>query len=354
MTTTIPPMMWASTFSKYGSPDGVVEYKQVPTTHLTTPPSQPDKDDTIIVKLSASAYNPGDSHVLSGSTSMIFPIPFPDAILGMDYSGTIISIGPKATGSFTIGDKIYGTRKTPDGKGTHAEYVRISTSKDVIYKIPDTITEIQAASVGIGALTAINALCNYGGLDKIESGAKVLIVGASGGVGSWGCKIAKRLGATVTGVCSGKNKGFVEGLGVDRVVCYDEKPVKEQLNVVDEFDVILDCVGDDSYWTLAKIILKPKGKFVTVVGPVLNGEGGATLKNVMSILGAQMGRSFSSRTYSMVFDLKNGQFAKVAGWLADGSLTPPPILTTMHLKDAVLAFKSGNSHRTVGKIVLTR
>ncbi|KAJ3309809.1 hypothetical protein HDU76_003514 [Blyttiomyces sp. JEL0837] len=338
MTTTIPSMMWASTFSKYGPPDEVIEYKQVPTTHLTTAPPQPDKDDTIVVKLSASAYNPGDSHVLCGSTSMIFPIPFPDATLGMDYSGTIISIGPKATGNLQIGDKIYGIRKTPDGKGTFADYTLLSTSKDVIYKIPDTITEIQAASVGIAGLTAVNALCNYGGLDKMDgNGVKVLIVGASGGVGSWGCKIAKRLGANVTAVCPGKNRGFVEGLGVDRVVCYDERPVKEQLNVVDEFDLILDCVGDDSYWTLAQIILKPKSKFVTVVGPVLNGEGGATLKNVITILGAQIARSFSfsSRT------LKNEEFAKVAGWLADGSLTPPNILTTLHLKDAVLAFKSG-------------
>jgi NADPH:quinone reductase-like Zn-dependent oxidoreductase len=175
-----------------------------------------------------------------------------DPRLGIDFAGTVESVGKDVT-KFKPGDEIFG------GKGgALAEYVTVRESGSIALKPPNTGFE-QAAGSYVAALTALQALRDRA---AIKPGQKVLINGASGGVGTFAVQIARWLGAEVTGVCSTRNVGLVRSLGADRVIDYTQEDFTDS---TDRYDVVMDNVVNRPMLDIRRV-LKPGGKYLVIGG----------------------------------------------------------------------------------------
>src|SRR5438128_8923738 len=221
-------------------------------------------DDQILVRVRAASVNPYDWHFIEGTPKIMRAMGVglrkpKDTRVGVDFAGTVEAVGknPAAAGQFKPGDEVFG------GKGgAFADYVCPRAGRAVALK-PANITFEQAASVNIAGITALQALRDKG---KVQSGQKVLINGASGGVGTFAVQIAKSLGADVTGVCSTRNVDLVRSLGADHVIDY----TKEDFTKGDQlYDVILDNVTNHSLLECRRA-LKPKGAYVLIGGGGVN------------------------------------------------------------------------------------
>lgn len=211
----------------------------------------------VLVKVHAAAVNPYDWHNLRGSPYVMrlgTGIGAPDdPRLGVDFAGTVEAVGDNVQ-RFRPGDAVFG-----GASGAFAEYVLVRENGAVALK-PDNVTFEQAASVAIAATTALQALRDKG---KIEAGDKVLINGASGGVGTFAVQIAKAFGAEVTGVCSTRNLEMVRSIGADHVFDYTRENYTES---GERYDLIVDMVGNHPLLA-NKRVLQPDGIFVLVGGP---------------------------------------------------------------------------------------
>ncbi|MGM7682613.1 NAD(P)-dependent alcohol dehydrogenase [Cytobacillus sp. Hm23] len=231
--------MKAIVFTKYGSPD-VLQYKEV---------AKPiPKEGEVLVKVNAAAANPLDWRFMRAK-------PFLARIenglfkpknmqLGADIAGKIVEVGSNVT-HFKIGDEVFG-EKFETGLGGFAEYVSIPEGALVMK--PANISFEEAAAVPIAALTALQGLRNEG---KIQPGQKVLINGASGGLGTFAVQISKAIGAEVTGVCSTKNVELVRSIGADNVIDYTKD---DFTNNGIEYDLIFDAVGNRSVSDLERAL----------------------------------------------------------------------------------------------------
>jgi NADPH:quinone reductase-like Zn-dependent oxidoreductase len=174
---------------------------------------------------------------------------------GTDFSGVVEAVGKNVT-NFKLGDEVFGAKN-----GAVAEYICVKAERAVVMK-PSNVTFEQAGSVAVAGLTALQGLRDKG---HIQAGQKVLINGASGGVGTFAVQIAKVFGAEVTGVCSTRNVDLVKSIGADHVIDY----TKEDFTKSDQrYDVIYDLVGNHSFSERRKL-LTPNGICV------LAGIGGA-------------------------------------------------------------------------------
>src|SRR5213076_1858137 len=193
-------------------------------------------DDQILVRVRAASVNPYDWHFVEGTPYVMRAMGVglrkpKDIQLGVDFSGTVEAVGKNVT-QFKPGDEVFGGRG-----GAFAEYVCPRANRAVALK-PANGTFEQAASVNIAGITSLQAIRDKG---KVQSGQKVLINGASGGVGTFAVQIAKSLGAEVTGVCSTRNDDMVRSIGADRVVDYS---VADYTREGRRYDVIIDCIGN--------------------------------------------------------------------------------------------------------------
>lgn len=232
----------------YGSPD-VMEFVDA---------AKPvAKHDEVIVQVKAASVNPLDWHYMRGSPYLMrlsSGLGAPDdSRAGVDFAGVVESVGKDVT-KFSPGDAVFGGRN-----GAFAEYVVIPEDR-AIARIPAGIAFEQAAGVPIAAVTALQALREKGGL---KSGQKVLINGASGGVGTYAVQIAKAMGADVTGVCSTRNVEMVQSLGADTVVDYKNDDYTQR---DERYDLIVDNVGNRSL-SANRGVLKDGGTMVLVGGP---------------------------------------------------------------------------------------
>jgi NADPH:quinone reductase-like Zn-dependent oxidoreductase len=214
------------------------------------------EDDQVLVRVRAAAVNPLDWHYMRG-TPYIMRIESglrkpKDTRFGVDYAGTVEAIGRDVT-QFKPGDDVFGARS-----GALAEYVAVRADRAVVVK-PANLTFEQAASIPVAAITALQGLRDKG---KVQPGQKVLINGASGGVGTFAVQIAKSFGAHVTGVCSTRNVEMVRSLGADQVIDYT---TEDYTRSAQRYDVILDNVGNRSL-SENRRILKPEGRFVLIGG----------------------------------------------------------------------------------------
>ena len=213
-------------------------------------------DGQVLVKVRAAAVNPLDWHFIRGTPYLMrlsSGLRKPKVTrLGVDFAGTVEAVGPNVT-RFKAGDEVFGGRT-----GAFAEYVTVGEDKAIALK-PANVTFEQAASVPIAGVTALQALRDKG---KLRSGQKVLINGASGGVGTFAVQIAKSMGATLTGVCSGRNAAMVKSIGADDVVDYTKEEFTQGGR---RWDVILDCVGNRSLGDLRRA-LNPSGICVLIGG----------------------------------------------------------------------------------------
>ena len=204
-------------------------------------------DNQILVRVRAASVNPLDLTIRG--PWLIRPIlgmrKPKDTRLGVDYAGTVEAVGRNVT-KFKPGDEVFGGKT-----GALAEYVCALADRSVVSK-PANMTFEQAASVPVAAITALQGLRDKG---KIQSGQKVLVNGASGGVGTFAVQIAKSFGAEVTGVCSTRNVDLVRSIGADHVIDY----TKEDFTKTDQrYDLIFDPVGNHSF-SERRRILNPNG-----------------------------------------------------------------------------------------------
>jgi NADPH:quinone reductase-like Zn-dependent oxidoreductase len=241
-------LMKAIVYCDYGSPDVLkVENIEKPT----------PGDDQVLVRVRAASVNPLDWHYMRGTPYFMrlgAGLRKPKVTrLGVDYAGTVEAVGRNVK-RFKPGDEVFGGRT-----GAFAEYVSVREDRAVVLK-PANLTFEQAASVPIAAITALQALRDKG---KVQPGQKVLINGASGGVGTFAVQIAKSFGAEVTGVCSTRNVDMVRSIGADRVIDYTKEDFTKSAQ---RYDLILDNVGNHSL-SECRGVLNPKGKYIMIGGP---------------------------------------------------------------------------------------
>jgi NADPH:quinone reductase-like Zn-dependent oxidoreductase len=216
----------------------------------------------VLVRIRATSVNAGDWHLMRGdpflSRLMFGGILKPKIkILGMDIAGVVEAVGEDVT-QFQVGDEVFGDL-SESGFGAFAEYV-CGTESALVLK-PANISFEQAATVPCAALTALQGLRDCG---QIKSGQKVLINGASGGVGSFGVQIAKALGAEVTAVCSTNKMEMMQTLSVDNIINYTQTDIAKNGQ---EYDLILDAAAYRSVFDY-RSILKPEGTYVLIGGSI--------------------------------------------------------------------------------------
>jgi NADPH:quinone reductase-like Zn-dependent oxidoreductase len=241
-------LMKAIVYRCYGSPD-VLRFEDIekPTA----------KDNQVLVKVHAASVNPLDWHYMRGKPYLVRtdsgagkPT---DPRLGVDFAGTVEAVGSNVK-LFKPGDEVFG-----GADGAFAEYVTVRADRAIVLK-PSNMTFEQAAAVPIAGITALQALRDKG---QIQPGQRVLINGASGGVGTFAVQIAKALGADVTGVCSTRNVDMVRSLGADHVIDYTKEDFTQGAQ---RYDLIVDTVGSHSLLQYRRA-LTPKGVLVIVGGP---------------------------------------------------------------------------------------
>lgn len=239
--------MRAVIYCEYGPPDVLkVELIEKPV----------PADSQVLVRVHAASVNPLDWHYLRGTPRIArfgMGLRKPAVIrMGVDFAGTVEAVGARVT-RFKPGDEVFGART-----GAFAEYVTVWERR--VARKPSNVSFEQAAAVPVAAITALQALRDQG---KVRPGQKVLINGASGGVGTFAVQIAKTLGVEVTGVSSTRNNELVRSIGADHVIDY----TKEDFTQSDQrYDVIIDNVGNHSLKDLRRV-LTPNGTYVMVGGP---------------------------------------------------------------------------------------
>ncbi len=235
--------MKAIVYTEYGSPD-VLHIKDV---ERPTP-----KDNEVLVKVHAASANPADWHTMRGEpflARLVNGLLKPkNPRLGADIAGRVEEVGKNVT-QFQAGDDVFGELHLND-LGSFAEY--ICANEDTFALKPAKLTFEQAAAVPLAAFTALQGLRDKG---QIQSGQKVLINGASGGVGTFAVQIAKSFGTEVTGVCSTRNLDMVRSIGADHVIDYTKE---DFTNNGQRYDLIFDAVGNRSASDL-KRALNPNG-----------------------------------------------------------------------------------------------
>jgi NADPH:quinone reductase-like Zn-dependent oxidoreductase len=207
----------------------------------------------ILVEVHAASVNPIDWKIRDGMMAARYGEEFP-MVLGLDVSGIVVEVGDSVTG-FKIGDEIFARSDNGPGK-CYAEYVALNPG--TVAPKPASLSHVEAAAVPLAALTPIYGLRDCA---QVKPGDRVLIIGASGGVGIFAVQIARLMGAEVTGVCSTVNVDFVKELGADRVIDYTQEEV---LRAGDDYDIIYDAVGAQTYES-ARPALKPAGVYLTLV-----------------------------------------------------------------------------------------
>ena len=298
-------------------------------------------DDQILVKVRAASVNPLDWHFIEGTPKIMRAMGVglrkpKDTRLGVDFAGTVEAVGKDVT-QFKPGDEVFGGRD-----GAFAEYVCPRANRAVALK-PANITFEQAASVPIAAITALQGLRDKG---HVQPGQKVLINGASGGVGTFAVQIAKSFGADVTGVCSTRNVDMVRSLGADHVIDY----TKEDFTKGDQrYNVILDNVGTQPLSGFRRV-LTPKGIYVMIGGGGPNdsqwiGPFGRVINTVV------LSPFMSQKMGMMMADLNHNDLTILADMMQSGKVKPV-IDRTYKLSgvpDAIRYLEQGHAR---GKVVI--
>src|SRR5207302_1402069 len=253
-------------------------------------------DDQILVRVRAASVNPYDWHFIEGTPKIMRAMGVglrkpKDTRLGVDFAGTVEAVGKNVT-QFKPGDEVFGGKD-----GAFAEYVCPRANRAVTLK-PANVTFEQAASVNIAGITALQAVRDRG---KIQSGQKVLINGASGGVGTFAVQIAKSFGADVTGVCSTRNVDLVRSLGADHVIDYTKEDFTKS---AERYDVILDNVPNHSLSEVRRV-LTPKGKYVLIGGGGANEQG--FIGPFARIIKTKVQSLFASQEMGMMMADANGK-----------------------------------------------
>ena len=309
----------------YGPPDAL-KYEEI---EKPTP-----GDDEVLLKVRAAAVNPVDRlfrgpYLLRLMTGLRKP---KDPRLGADVAGQIEAIGKNIT-HFKPGDEVFGACR-----GALAEYACASESK-VVLKPPNVSFE-QAASVPVAGLTALQGLRDHG---KIRPGQKVLINGATGGVGTFAVQIAKWFGASVTGVCSTTKVEMVRSIGADRVIDYSREDFTKG---AEQYDLIFDLAANHSLLACRRV-LGSNGIYVLVGGP----------KNVWTFMsralkGLVLSRLVSQNFITFIARVRSEDLSILGELIATSKVTPI-IDRRYSLTEVPAAFRHLEEGHARGKIVIS-
>lgn len=329
MTNATTPMMRAITQSTYGTSD-TWEFDEIARPAIAA--------DQVLVKVHAAGLDRGTWHLMTGLpyamrlglgfTGPKTPVP------GIDVSGTVVAIGNDVT-RFRVGDEVFGI-----GKGTYAEFAAVREDKLALK--PAGLSFEQAAALPVSGSTALRAVTDVG---QVQAGHKVLVLGASGGVGSFAVQIAAALGAEVTGVCSAGKADLVRSLGATHVLDY----ARDDFAAGDtKYDVIIDIAGNPSISRLRQA-LTPNGTVAIVGGE----EGGKFTGGMDRQLRALLVSPFIGQR--MAFVLPNEHFSfleRLAALVDEGSLAAA-VEASYPLAQAAEAMRQLDSGRVRGKLVIT-
>ncbi len=321
-------LMKAIIYRCYGSPD-VLRLEDVE--------KPAPADDEVLVKVVAASVNPLDWHYMRGSpylmrlgTGLGKP---KNTSMGVDFAGTVEAVGADVT-RFKPGDEVFGGRG-----GAFAEYVTVREDRAVALK-PANVSFEQAASAPIAAITALQALRDKG---KIKPGQKVLVNGASGGVGTFAVQIAKSFGAEVTGVCSTRNVEMVRSIGADHVFDYTKEDYTKSGQ---HYDLIIDMVGNHSL-SANRQVLKPEGIFV-----IIGGAKGNWLRPLIGPVKAMILSPFVGQEFVMLLARMEGDdLAILADLMQEGKITPV-IDSHYRLSEVAAAIRHSEDGHARGKIII--
>lgn len=324
-----PKRMRAIVQDRYGLPD-VLELREV-----TTP--IPD-DDQVLIRVVAASLNIYDWHMTTGTPYMaraVAGLTKPkNPIPGADVAGVVEAVGENVS-QFLAGDEVFGDI----GSGALAEYA-VADEKRITHK-PPGVTFKQAAAVPLAGLTALQGLRDVGG---IEAGQKVLINGASGGVGTFAVQIAKSLGAEVTAVCSTTKVDMVRSLGADHVIDYT---IEDFVDTERDYDILFDNAGNRP-WSETSRVLTPDGINVTTTGPKHRWLG-----PFRHLLARKLASMFGSKRMTwFTAQMKREDLEFLAGLLESGAVVPV-IEETYLLEQAPEALRYLGEGHARGKLAIT-
>ena len=307
----------------YGSADAL---------RLAEVPQPAIKDNEVLVLVKAVSLNAGDVFTLRGNpwlTRLMVGFPKPkNHILGWDMAGVVETVGSSVT-QFKPGDEVFAACSS-----TLAEYV--SVAEDKLALKPVNLTFEQAAALPTAGITALIGLRDAG---KLQPGQKVLINGASGGVGTFAVQIAKAMGAEVTGVCSTRNVKMVRSLGADHVVDYSREDFAKNGH---RYDLILDNVASRSFADMRRA-LTPQGKIIPNSG--LGGMSYVFKSYLLSLFSRQHG--------GMYLATPNSKDLLALKELSETGKLTPVIDKTYPLADTPAAFRCLEKEHARGKVVIT-
>src|SRR3954464_4686201 len=295
--------MKAIRYCEYGSPDVVLKLEQGE--------KPKPNDNQILVRVRAVSLRFFDGGMLEGSVPgrLLFGLRKPkNTIPGSDFAGTVEAIGRNVT-EFKPGEKVFGVKA-----GCLAQYICVRADRGAVVTKPANVTFEQAASIPT-ALVSLQGLRDTG---RLQAGQKVLINGASGGVGTFAVQIAKSMGAEVTGVCSTRNIDLVRSIGADHVIDY----TREDFTKGDErYDIIYDLVSNRSVAERARI-LKPGGICV-LAGIGGSGMHDETWSNILNALTSPLRAKFSKEKFaSFGVDISKKDLGVLRDMTESGKITP--------------------------------
>jgi NADPH:quinone reductase-like Zn-dependent oxidoreductase len=323
-------MVRAAVHHEYGPPD-VVRLRDV---------DQPVvADDQVLVRVHAASVNPLDWHDLTGTPYVVRAGSGArrpkNQRLGVDFAGTVEAVGKTVT-LFRTGDEVFG-----GARGALAEYVCVGQDRAVATK-PAGVTFEQAATVPVAAITALQGLRDRG---RVQRGHRVLVNGASGGVGTFAVQIAKALEAEVTGVCSTRNVDIVRSLGADRVIDYNREDFTRSGQ---RYDLVLDIAGNRS-WSDYRRVLNPGARLVIIGGPKRNRLVGPLGRVALTTLAALPS---GKKAGFFIAKLTKADLAVLGELLETGKMTPY-IDRRYALDDIADALRYLGDGHAQGKIVIT-
>jgi NADPH:quinone reductase-like Zn-dependent oxidoreductase len=329
--TALPNTMQAMVQDAYGEAEDVLRLEEIAVPEVA--------EDRVLLRVHAAGIDRGVWHLTAGLPYPVrlagFGVRAPkNRVRGTDVAGTVVVVGSTVTG-LAPGDEVYGV-----AEGSFAEYA--TARPDKLAPKPANLTYPQAAAVAISGLTALQALRDHA---KVQPGQKVLILGASGGVGSYDVQIAKAFGAEVTGVCSTTKVDLVRALGADHVIDYT---VTDLADDPQRYDVILD-IGGNRPLSVLRRSLTPRGTLVVAGGET----GGRWIGGYDRLLRASALSPFVSQKLGTFVSSENREDLLVLTELIESGQVTPSVDRTYPLREAAAAMRHMLDGHARGKVVIT-
>jgi NADPH:quinone reductase-like Zn-dependent oxidoreductase len=292
----------------------------------------------VLLRVHAAGLDRGTWHLMTGRPYLLrlgFGLRGPrNPVPGRDLAGTVVALG-SGVSRFAVGDEVFGI-----GRGSFAEYA--VARQDKLARKPANATFEQAAVAGVSALTALQALRNTG---RLEAGQQVLIIGASGGVGSYAVQLAKAFGAEVTGVCGPAKAELVRSLGADHVLDYTRDDFADGSR---RYDLILDIAGNPSLSRLRRA-LTPTGTAVLVGGEDGGDLSGGLNRQLRALVRSRLGRQ---RLTALICKERSSDLEWLSGLIESGAVTPS-IDRSYPLDEAPEAMRHLEAGNARGKVAIT-